>query len=164
MIIALAVFLTFAAQWVLGLPATPSWLQWTLLPMVWIVGPPMRHRFDRVFLTGLGLGLAWDVLFDPVVGPGAIAWSATALVAAWTVRKAGDHTARSWALIGAGGALVVAGVRYLALLPLGLAAVPRPVDLGVMAFSTGLWCGLVAVLLGLDLPARIRSFRRSRLR
>jgi len=162
--IVLAVLLTFSAQWALGLPPAPPWLQWPILPMVWIIAPPMRHQFEHVFVTGLGLGLAWDLLFEPVVGPGAIAWSAGALAAAWTVRKLGDHSARSWALLGAGGALLVAGVRYAALLPLGLAIPPRMLDLAASAVATGLWCALVAWLLAMDIPARIRRYRRSRLR
>ncbi len=162
--IALTVFLTFVAQWILGLPAAPTWLQGVLLPMVWIIGPPMRHRFDHIFVAGLGLGLGWDLLFEPIIGPGAFAWSAAALAVAWTIRKVGDHSARSWGVLGAGGALLVSGLRYVALLPLGLAVPPRFLDLVIGAVSTGLWCALVAFILAADLPGRVRRYRRSRLR
>ena len=160
----LAVLLTYMVQWMLGIPAAPSWLQWVLLPMVWIVAPPMRHRFDRIFFVGLALGLGWDLLFEPIVGPGMIAWSATALVVAWIIRKVGDHSARSWSILGAVGTVLVSGVAYLALLPLGAASLPRLADLAVGAILTGLWCGLVAFVLAMNLPARVRRYRRSRLR
>ncbi len=162
--LAVAVVLSYVVQWILGMPAFPTWAQGVLLPMVWVVGPPMRHSTRHVFLTGLGLGLAWDLLFEPIVGPGAIAWSAAALIVAWTVRRVGKHSALSWGLLGAGGTALVAGCRFLSLLPLGRAASPPLVQIAAGTVGTGLVCSVAALILGMNLPGRIRRYRRGRLR
>lgn len=164
MILAAAVILSFVAQWILGMPSLPTWAQGIMIPMVWIVAPPMRHHSEHVFVIGLGLGLAWDLLFEPVVGPGAIAWSAAALIVAWTVRRIGEHSALSWGLLGAGGALLVVAFRVVVQAPLGMASPPSPLLVATGALGTGLWCSWVAWILGMDLPGRIRRYRRSRLR
>lgn len=162
--LAVAAVLSFVVQWILGMPVFPAWAQGVLLPMVWVVGPPMRHRTQHVFLTGLGLGLTWDLLFEPIVGPGAIAWSAAALIVAWTVRRVGKHSVLSWGLLGAGGTVLVAGFRFLALIPLGRAVPPPLVQIAAGTAGTGLLCAVAVLILGMDLSGRVRRYRRGRLR
>jgi hypothetical protein len=158
------ILITFLAQRVLGVPAAPRWAGELLLPMVWLVGPAMTEKEWRQFLPGLWIGLLWDLALEPVIGPGAIAWS----VAGLAVRAVGgvlaDRSARAWFLLGALGAILVVLARGLAELPLGILT---PFGWGHVVRSAALtatWCGLVAWGLGLDLPGRWRSYRARRLR
>ena len=90
--------------------------------MVWIVGPAMRQGNARWTYLGLGVGLGWDlVVQEVVIGPGGIAWSAAALMAFTAAGIVADRSPRAWFALGALGSLVVMSVRYVALLPLGLA-------------------------------------------
>jgi hypothetical protein len=165
MVVALLVVLTLAAQVALTTPGSPAWGTEILLPMVWIVGPAMRLHGPRWTYLALALGVGWDlVLREVVIGPGGIAWSATALVAFATAGIVADRSPRAWFALGAGGSLVFLSVRYLTLLPLGLATpVPWP-TLVRSPLLTGAWCALVGLLLALDLPARYRRWRARKLR
>jgi hypothetical protein len=132
--------------------------------MVFVVVPPLLREERRWPHTALALGLAWDVVLEPVVGPGAIAWSAAAVAVGAVVPLVADRSARAWLASGAFGALVFVLVRHLARLPLGL-----PSDfswrwlLSAMVL-TALWCGAVGWSIALDLPTRWRTHRARKLR
>ncbi len=159
----LLVLLTFAVQRVLGTLA-PDLGGQVLLPMVWLVAWSVRHRERRWPFWGLFVGLGWDLLLEPVVGPGGIAWSAAGLATIATAQLIADRTPRIWFAFGAGGALMVQVVHYLALLPLGLAELPSASTVGLSVVLTGLWCFLVGFTIDLDLPKRWREHRAKRLR
>jgi len=161
--LAAAVTATLLVQRLLGAPGIPPWLSLALLPMVWLVAPPMLHRRDNPLVLGLLTGLGWDLLLEPVIGPGGIAWSGTALVVVWVAGRIADRSPKAWGAIGTLGALVVTGLDHLAALPLGGAALPSPVTVALQALATGLWCSLAGWLVTADLPVRWRRFRTRRL-
>jgi hypothetical protein len=156
--------LALAAQVMLGWPVWPGWLAPVLLPMVFVVGPPLLHEERRWPHFALALGLAWDLVLEPVIGPGTIAWSAAAVVVSLLAPLLADRTPRAWFAFGAIGAATMVFVRQLALLPLGLAT-PLTLRYVLLAVAlTALWCAVVGWLIGLDLPSRWRARRARRLR
>jgi hypothetical protein len=158
------ILLTFLGQRVLGVPAAPRWAGELLLPMVWLVGPAMTERAWRHALPGLWIGLLWDLVLEPVIGPGAIAWSAAGLAVRALASVLADRSARAWFVFGALGVVLVAPTRALVELPLGIIT---PIGWGHLLRSsifTATWCGLVGWFLGLDLPSRLRRYRARRLR
>ncbi len=155
---------TLVFQRILGLPGLPAWAPEVVLPMAWIVGSILRSNEKRWPFEALLLGLAWDLLLEPVVGPGGIAWTATSLCLMAMGGVVADRSAKSWAAFGAAGALVLTTVYHLTLLPLGLAASLTLSSLLRTAALTGLWCGLVGVVLALDLPKQWRAYRVRKLR
>ncbi len=159
----LLVLLTFALQRALG-EGVPDLGGQILLPMVWLVAWSVGHRERRWPFLGLFVGLGWDLLLEPVVGPGGIAWSAAGLVIIAATQVIADRAPRVWFAFGVGGAVVVHLVRYLALLPLGLADLPNASSVGLSALLTGLWCFLVGWIIALDIPKRWRKHRAKRLR
>jgi hypothetical protein len=158
MALALAVQVTF------GWPGAPEWLASILLPMVFVIGPPLLHPERRWPHAALGLGLAWDLVLEPVVGPGAIAWSATAVAIGFVVPLVTDRSPRAWLAFGALGALIMVVVRHLALMPLGLPTILTVRSVALTVALTAVWCCLTGWLLALDLPARWRVFRARKLR
>ena len=66
MIAVLLVALSLAAQLMLGWPLWPSWMASVLLPMVFVVGPPLRREERRWPHSAILLGLAWDLALEPV--------------------------------------------------------------------------------------------------
>ena len=158
------VFLALVLQAALGIPGAPVWLSAVLLPMVFVVGPPLLRAERRWPHHALLLGIAWDLLLEPVVGPGAIAWSATAVIIGALVPLVSDRSPRAWLVFGALGAALLVVIRHLAYLPLGL-----PPDLTARlvlptVVLTAAWCGLVSWLIALDLPLRWRTYRARKLR
>lgn len=151
-------------QIALGWPFAPGWLASILLPMVFVVGPPLLLEERRWPHSALALGLLWDLLFEPVIGPGAIAWSAAAVVVSLLVPLVADRSPRAWLAFGALGALVMISVRWVALLPLGLPGDLSWRSLLLSVGLTGLWCGLVGWIIALDLPTRWQVHRARRLR
>lgn len=162
-LVALAV-LTLIIQRVLGMPGLPAWSAEILLPTVWIVAPPLLHRERHWPYHALMLGLGWDLLLEPVVGPGGIAWTAAALAVGALSGLVAHRSTRAWAIFGAAAVLVVVAVRSLAYLPLGLATEPNLAHVARSVVLTALWCGLVGWLIGLDLPTRWRRYTARRLR
>ncbi len=153
-----------AAQVMLGWPVWPHWLAAVLLPMAFVVGRPLRHEERRWPHSALAIGLAWDLVLEPVIGPGAIAWSAAAVVIGLLAPLVADRSVRAWFAFGAVGAAVMVGVRQLALLPLGIAT-PLTLRFALLAIGlTSLWCGFVGWILALDLPSRWRAHRARKLR
>ncbi len=141
----------------------PAWSADILLPTVWIVAPPLLHRQPRWPYHALLLGLGWDLLLEPVVGPGGIAWSAAALAVSALAGLVAHRSARAWAGFGAAAVLTVFAIRYIACLPLRLATMPSVEHLVRSIVFTALWCGLVGWLIGLDLPTRWQRYRARRL-
>jgi hypothetical protein len=164
MIFALLVAATLALQVAMGLPSAPAFLPALLLPMVFIVGPPLLLADRRWPHFAILLGLAWDLLLEPVVGPGAIAWSVAAVVLGWVVPLVADRSPRAWLFFGAFGTLIVALARSLALLPLGLTTGLTIRSVFTSVVFTALWCGLVGWIIALDLPSRWHSYRARKLR
>ena len=74
------VLVTMATQRLLGQPQTTFLATAILLPMPWVIGPPLLLQNRRWYWLSFAIGFAWDLLFEPVVGIGAIAWSAPALM------------------------------------------------------------------------------------
>lgn len=147
-----------------GLPGAPAWLAAVLLPTVFIVGGPLRSGERRWPHAAIGLGLAWDLMLEPVIGPGAIAWSAAAITIGAVVPLVADRSPRAWFAFGALGAALMIFVRRLALIPLGLAADLSWSYVFTSVVLTGAWCGLVGWILALDLPSRWRTHRARKLR
>jgi hypothetical protein len=163
--IALLLALSLAIQLAFGLPAAPGWLATILLPTVFIIAPPLMFAEKRWPYFAIGLGLAWDlVVLGPVIGPGAIAWSAAAVVVSTLAPLVADRSTRAWIAFGALGALVMILVRHVALLPLGLATTLEWEYVLTSTLLTSLWCGLVGWVFALDLPSRWRSYRARKLR
>jgi hypothetical protein len=155
---------TLVLQRILGLPGLPAWAPEIVLPMALIVGSILRSNEKRWPFEALLLGLSWDLLLEPVVGPGGIAWTATSLCLMAMGGFVADRSAKSWTAFGVVGALVLTTVYHLTLLPLGLASSLTLSSLLRTATLTGLWCGLVGVVLALDLPKQWRAYRVRKLR
>ncbi len=155
---------TFAAQRILVLPGLPPWPAAVLLPAVWITGPALRGRKLDPFLAGIGLGLAWDLMFEPVIGPGGIAWSLAA-VAVWRLASlVADRSPLTWAGMGGVAAIVVILGRSAALVPLGMSSPPAPRFVLAGVLLTALWCGAVGLVLAADLEGLRRRIRTRKLR
>ena len=160
----LAVVLTLLVQRMLGMPGLPVWTGDVLVPVVWLVALALG-RSERAWPTeALLIGLAWDLLFEPVIGPGAIAWSAAALALEGLAAVVADRSPKAWAGFGAVGAVLILAVHRLALLPLGLSAAIDPLELVRTALLSGAWCGAVGMVLALDPPKLWRTYRARRLR
>jgi hypothetical protein len=151
-------------QRMLGVPGMPAWSSAILIPAVLGVGRPMLGIAGRDFWFGLALGLGWDVVMEPVVGPGGIYWSASTLLVAWVIRFIADRSPLAWFGIGALVAMLVSLLRHAVLLTLGISDGLWWYGLARGALLTGALCGAVAWVLVLDLPARWLEYRRRRLR
>ena len=162
--IAILAAVTLALQRVLGMPGMPAWFGHLILPMIWIVAASLVRKERHWPYEALLLGLAWDLLFGPVVGPGAIAWTAACLSLYGLASVVADRSPRAWAAFGAVGAVVVILVQRLAVMPLGLASFLTFGQLAWSAVLTGLWCGFVGTVLALDLGKHLRAFQVRKLR
>ena len=158
------VLLTFLVQRALGFPFLHHWAAEVLVPMVWVVCPPLLEHGTRRGYFGLCVGLVWDLLLEDVVGPGGVAWSAAALVVGSVSAVVADRSPRAWCAMGALGALTVLVVRQLAYWPLGLETGFTWWLFVRTTLFTAAWCGLVGWVLALDLPARWRRHRARVLR
>lgn len=156
--------LTLIAQLALRAPGLPVWPTEIILPTVLIVAASLRSRERHWPYAALLLGLGWDLLLEPVIGPGGIAWSAAALCLHALASVVADRSTKAWIGFGAVGALVVTLAHEAALLPLGLSnSMTLPHVIRTAVFS-GVWCGLVSGILVLDIPRRWRAYRVRKLR
>jgi len=162
--IAVLVAVTLVLQRVLGMPGMPAWFGHLILPMIWIVAASLVRKERHWPYEALLLGLAWDLLFGPVVGPGGIAWTAACLSLYGLASVVADRSPRAWAAFGAVGAVVVILVQRLAVMPLGLASFLTFGQLAWSALLTGLWCGFVGTVLALDLGKHWRAYQVRTLR
>ncbi len=162
MVILVAV--TFVAQLALGWPIEPTWLSTILLPIIFIVAPPLLMEERRWPHFALVLGLAWDLVFEPVVGPGAIAWSAAAVAVSAIVPLFADRSPRAWFAFGALGATLMIVVRHVCLIPLGLSTDLTWRYVLMSSVLTSFWCGFVGWVIALDLPTRWNARRARKLR
>jgi hypothetical protein len=161
---ALLIGVTLLLQRALGVPGGPTWAGLVLLPAVWIAGPALRSAGRRWVWVAMVMGLGWDLLMEPIVGPGGIAWSAAALA---VIRLAGivaDRSSKAWFAFGGLAAAVMLAVQRLTLLPLGVDVGWRLTDLGLSAVATAVWCGVVGWIISLDVPSRWRAWRARKLR
>jgi hypothetical protein len=159
------VLATLAAQRALGAPGMPGLAGELLLPLVWIVGPPLREHTSGHWFFAMILGLGWDLVLEPVVGPGGIVWSAAALGVAAVAGVVADRSPKAWLALGSLAALMVLALRHAVLWTLGLTSpVPSAPQVLRCVLLGGLWCFLVGWVLALDLPTRWRHWRARRLR
>lgn len=163
-VIAVLAGVTLVFQRVLGMPGMPAWFGYLILPMVWIVAASLSRKERHWPYEALLLGLAWDLLFGPVVGPGGIAWTAACLSLYGLASVVADRSPKAWAAFGAAGAVIVIFVQRLALMPLGLASFFSVSQLALSAVFTGLWCGFVGTVLALDLGKHWRAYTVRKLR
>lgn len=163
-VIAVLAGVTLVFQRVLGMPGMPAWFGYLILPMVWIVAASLSRKERHWPYEALLLGLAWDLLFRPVVGPGGIAWTAACLSLYGLASVVADRSPKAWAAFGAAGAVIVIFVQRLALMPLGLASFFSVSQLALSAVFTGLWCGFVGTVLALDLGKHWRAYTVRKLR
>jgi hypothetical protein len=164
MIMAVLAVATLTLQVAMGLPSAPAFLAAILLPMVFIIAPPLLLADRRWPHFALALGLAWDLMLEPVVGPGTIAWSAAAVAVGAVVPLVADRSPKAWVVFGAFGTAMVILVRALALMPLGLATGLTSRSVLTSVVLTAVWCGLVGWIIALDLPSRWRAYRARKLR
>ena len=160
----LLIAVTLLLQRALGAPGGPQWSGLVLLPVAWIVGSALTITGRRLVWTSVVIGLGWDVLLEPVVGPGGIAWSAAALALLRLAAIVADRSSTAWFAFGAVGAGLVLVCQRLVLLPLGMDPGWGWADLGLSVVATGWWCWAVGFILQLDLPARWRAWRARKLR
>ncbi len=161
---ALLVLVTLTGQRILGLPGLPAWATDLWLPLVWLVWPPLRNDRAWPFWALVLLGLGWDVVTEPVIGPGGIAWSGAGLALGWLARRVADRSPVAWAGAGAVAAAGVLLLRRLTLLPLGLAGPWMWIPVLRVLLLGSAWCGLVGVVQRLDVAGAIGRMRRRRLR
>lgn len=155
---------TLVVQRIAGAPGMPSWLGLMIVPMVWIVAAALLRKERHWPYEALLLGLAWDLLFGPVVGPGGIAWTAACLSLYGLASVVADRSPRAWAAFGAVGTLVMILVQRLAIMSLGLETSLTVQRLVWSVVLTGLWCGLIGTVLALDLAKHWRTYRVRKLR
>ena len=155
---------TLVVQRAFGMPGMPALLPHILLPMVWIVAASLIRKDRHWPYEALLLGLAWDLLFGPVVGPGGIAWTAACLSLYALASVVADRSPRAWLGFGSVGAAVVILVQRLAEWPLGLTTSLTVENLLWSTLLTGLWCGLVGTALALDFAKHWRAYRVRKLR
>ena len=160
----LPALLTLLGQRFLGMPGLPRWSADLVLPVIWLVAAALLRKERPWPLEALLLGLAWDALMAPVIGPGGIAWTAAALTLNQLATVVADRSPKAWAGFGAVGALAVVMVHQLAMLPLGFELSATLPQLLRTALLSGGWCGAVGIVLGLDLPQRWRVLRARKLR
>ena len=155
---------TLIVQRALGWPGIPVEASLVTLPMVWIVaGALLRHGRHWTQLA-IVLGLGWDLLLEPVIGPGGIAWSAAALTLSLLAGLVADRSAKAWFAFGAAGTVLVVLIRSLTLLPLGIRT---PIVWSAFLLNvvvTAAWCGLIGWLRAQDLATRWRASRARTLR
>jgi cell shape-determining protein MreD len=162
--IAIFAAVTLIIQRVLGMPGMPAWLGHFILPMVWIVAASLLRKERHWPYEALVLGLAWDLLFGPVIGPGGIAWTAACLSLYGLASVVADRSGRAWAAFGAVGTLVVILVQRLTVMPFGLATSLTVQHLMWSVLLTGLWCGFIGTVLAFDLGKHWRAYRVRKLR
>lgn len=155
---------TLVLQRALGWPGMPAWAGLVTLPMVLVVAAALVQHGARWTQLAIPLGLGWDLLLEPVIGPGGISWSVAALALSGLAAVVADRSAKSWFAYGAAGTVIMSLSRAVALLPLGLW---RPIQwspLLVNVLATALLCGLVGWLRMQDLPSRWHTYRARKLR
>ncbi len=150
-------------QRALGAPGVPCWFAWVSLPAVWLAVRSLRGRPPSAW-GGLALGLGWDLLLEPVVGPGAIAWSAAAVLLGVLARVVSARSMPVWAAAGAVTVLAVHTVRLAALAPLGVGAAAPWAEVAGGAALVAVICAGARALERLDPAGRWRRARARRLR
>jgi hypothetical protein len=155
---------TMIGQRLLGSPALPAWCAEIQLLVVWLVAASLTSNARRWIYWAAVLGICWDLLVQPVIGPGGVAWSAAALTLSILAVIVADRTFKAWAIFGAVAAAVVITIHALAILPLGFEPSLTAVRLLRTAALSGLWCGAVGAVLAADFPKYWRAYRLRRLR
>lgn len=158
------VLLTLALQRALGWPGMPAVAHLVTLPVVWIVAGALTHHGRRWTQLAILLGLGWDMILEPVIGPGGIAWSAAAISLSALANVVADRSEKAWFAFGAAGTLLVILIQWVVSLPIGI---QQPIvwpTLLLNVLFTSVWCGLVGWLRAQDLAAKWRTYRARKLR
>ncbi len=158
------VLLTLVVQRLMAHPALPEIAGELWLPVVWLVWPPLRQDRNWPLWALVVLGLCWDVLMEPVIGPGGISWSAAGLAVGWAARRIAGRSPAAWAGAGALAAAMVLSTRWLSLLPLGLHLPIAWPAAGRVVLMAALLCAAVGTVARVDVAEARRRFRRRRLR
>ena len=160
----LLVTLSLVIQYSLGWPGVPGWAGDVTIPMVFLVAACMLFHGQKWPYLPLVIGLGWDLLMEGIIGPGGIAWGATALILERLATVVADRKPRAWVVFGAFGGILVVFIRFLALIPLGLSLPLTLAGLFRVGILTGLWCGLIGSIIELNPAQRWLHFRARRLR
>jgi hypothetical protein len=155
---------TLMLQRALGWPGMPGWASLVTLPMVLLVAAALLQHGSRWTQLAIPLGLGWDLLLEPVVGPGGIAWSVAALALSGLAGVVADRSPKAWFAFGAAGTAVMVTTRAVTLLPLGMW---RPIPWSPLVtnlLATAILCGLIGWLRARDIPSRWRAYRVRKLR
>ena len=158
------VFATVATQRVLVQPGVPGWVSAILAPMPWIVGPTLRGHDRRWYLLSFALGLFWDVLFEPVIGPGGISWSCASAVSWGMAALVVNRGVRAWFAFGVISTGAFWASRTASQAILGLYLAPSLSSMAVSSVATGCLCAAVGWLFWFDIPRQWRRYRSKRLR
>jgi hypothetical protein len=132
--------------------------------MVLLVAAALLQHGSRWTQLAIPLGLGWDLLLEPVVGPGGIAWSAAALALSGLAGVVADRSPKAWFAFGAAGTVVMVLTRAASLVPLGLWSPIQWSPLLINLLATAALCGLVGWLRMQDLGSRWRGYRARKLR
>lgn len=163
-VLAALIVATLVLQHLIGHPRVAIAVTALLLPMPWIVGPPLLGLDRRWYWLSFGIGLGWDLVFEPAIGIGMIAWSAAALVVHGLSGVVAKQKAGAWFAFGSAGALVFWLTLGLVGMTIGMPLGAPWIHLLLSALLTGFWCLIVYLAIAFNAPQRWRLVRARRLR
>jgi len=161
---AVALGLTFVLQNLLGMVSRGSGFLDPLLLLPWVLVPPLRKMDQRFFYLSFLIGLGWDLCFEPIIGPGIIAWSMTTGIIWWLLSKLSGRSLGIWAGLGCAATILMWLVRALSLRILGVPSGTNGMEILSSALATGILCWCVGILFKMDIPARYHRMRKRKLR
>ncbi len=163
-LLSLVLAFTFVGQLLLGLVRSDGIFLEPLLVLPWILVPPLLKMDRKFYYLSFLVGLIWDLCFEPIIGPGIIAWSMTATLIWWSLSKLSGRGLGVWAGLGSASAMLVWVFRALSLRIVGLQAGTPGTEIVVSALMTGVFCLFIGFLYKMDIPSRIHRMRIRRLR
>jgi hypothetical protein len=161
---AVLVVVTLILQRALGWPGMPSIAGLVTLPVVWIVAGAMVHHDRRWTQLAILLGLGWDMILEPVIGPGGIAWCAAAIALSALANVIADRSEKAWFVFGAAGTFLVILIRWLVSFPIGIHTPIVWSALLLNVLFTSAWCGFVGWIRAQDITVKWRAYRARKLR
>jgi len=159
-----ALALTFVLQTLLGIVSRGSGFLDPLVLLPWVLVPPLKKMDPRFFYLSFLIGLGWDLCFEPIIGPGIIAWSMTAGIIWWLLSKLSGRDLWIWAVLASASTILVWLVRALSLRILGLPSGTSSMEILSSALATGIFCWFVGILFKMDIPSRYHRIRKRKLR